>query len=378
MAETLQKLQVELSPTRIEVEPGANPVEATITLQNLGNVVEQYSADVVGLDPEWFTAPVASVALFPQDRDQLRVTFHPPKRTGVKAGTYPFKVVVRARSGAQEETVEGVLDVRGFAVFRLDLVPRRLTSRSGKFRLDIANSGTADVLLTLEARDQEDACRFKLGADATSQVRAGSSSQLPVRVIPKKRPWVGPDATYDFVVSARPQDARGDAQTTSGQYTYHPYFPSWAPLRRLGMFAALLLVLLIVFEILVASGVLGGAAEEFPRRMEIAGAQIKGFVCRAPGIDRLCGPSGIAAQPTPNPDRCEFKFGFLQAWQTNNDLVGPCTTDAAYDSFGNGVQYTTYGTLWWLKASNTVYLFRNDSVYVFIEGKPRLLDGSGR
>ena len=90
MTETLQKLLVELSPSRIEVEPGSAPVEATLTLQNLGNVVEQYTADVVGLDAEWFTAPVASIALFPQDRDQLRVSFHPPKRVGVKAGTYPF------------------------------------------------------------------------------------------------------------------------------------------------------------------------------------------------------------------------------------------------------------------------------------------------
>jgi hypothetical protein len=55
-----------------------------------------------------------------------------------------------------------------------------------------------------------------------------------------------------------------------------------------------------------------------------------------------------------------------------------CTTDAAYDSFGNGVQYSTVGVMWWLKASNTVYLFRGDSVYLFVEGKPRLLDGSGR
>src|SRR6266705_2501179 len=103
MADTLQRLQVELGPSRVEVEPGATPAEATVTLQNLGNVV--------GLDPEWFTAPVASVALFPQDRDQLHLTFHPPRRPGVKAGTYPFKVVVRARSGAPEESVEGILDV---------------------------------------------------------------------------------------------------------------------------------------------------------------------------------------------------------------------------------------------------------------------------
>jgi hypothetical protein len=377
MADTLQSLQIELSPAQIEVEPGATPVEATVTLQNLGNVVEQYTADVVGLDPEWFTAPVASVALFPQDRDQLRITFHPPKRTGIKAGTYPFKVVIRARSGAQEESVDGVLDVRGFAVYRLDLVPRRQTARTGKFKLQVVNTGTADVNLVLDGRDQDDGCEFKLANNDAPRVRAGATVDLPVVVRPKKRPWVGPDQTYDFTLSARPQDARGDAQTVTGQFTYHPFMRSWALLRRIGLIFGILFLLLLLFEILAAMGIIGGAAEEFPRRTAIAAAQVKGFVCRAPGIDRLCGPT-TAPQPAANVEHCSFQFGFLEAAQTAPDLVGACTTDAAYDSFGNGVQYTNFGTLWWLKASNTVYLFRNDSVYLFFDNRVRLLDGSGR
>jgi hypothetical protein len=397
MADTLQRLLVELSPTRLEVEPGASPGEATITLQNLGNVVEQYSADVVGLDAEWFTAPVASVSLFPQDRDQLRVSFHPPKRTGIKSGTYPFRVVVRARSGAQEETVEGVLEVRGFAVYRLDLVPRRQTARTGRFRLQVANTGTADVVLALEAHDQEDACRFKLANSDTPQVRAGATADLPVVVTPKKRPWVGVDQTYEFSIAARPADSHVDGpaatpsagsapaswgssnvQTTAGQFTYHPYLRTWGPIRLAALILGGLVVVLLAWEIAVASGAWGGVADEFPQRMDVAGAQVHGFLCRAPGIGHFCAPETIGAVPVANPGGCEFKYGFLQAWQGQADLVGVCTTDAAYDSFGNGVQYSTVGVMWWLKASNTVYLFRGDSVYVFVEGKPRLLDGSGR
>jgi hypothetical protein len=50
----------------------------------------------------------------------------------------------------------------------------------------------------------------------------------------------------------------------------------------------------------------------------------------------------------------------------------------AYDDFGNGVQYSQKGVLFWLKESNTVYLFTGDSVYAYVQDKPRLLDGSGR
>jgi hypothetical protein len=377
MADTLQRLQIELGQSHIEVEPGAAPVEATVTLQNLGNVVEQYTAEVVGLDPEWFTAPVGSVALFPQDRDQLHLSFHPPRRNGVRAGTYPFKVVVRARSGAQEESVDGVLDVRGFAVYRLDVTPRRQTARTGKFKLQVANTGTADVVLAVEARDQEEACRFKLGRDATLKVAAAGAAEMGVQLVPKSRPWVGPDRTYDFTLSARPVDARGDPQSTAAQFTYHPFLPSWRPIRRIGIVVGLLLLLLVVFEVAVATGVWGTVGDEFPRRMSVAGAQVHGFFCRMPGIDRVCGPGSVAARPTPNAT-CEYQFGFRDASLAQPVLIGQCTTDAAYDMFGNGLQYTDYGVLFWTKATNTVYFFRGDSVYVFPPGaQPRVLDGPG-
>ena len=48
-----------------------------------------------------------------------------------------------------------------------------------------------------------------------------------------------------------------------------------------------------------------------------------------------------------------------------------------YDEFGNGLQYTKKGAMFWLKASNTVYFFTGDSVYAYVQDKPHLLDGSG-
>src|ERR1700680_1742773 len=81
-------LTVELNPPRVEMEPGGAPVEVVATLQNLSNVVEQYAIEVSGLEAEWYTAPVTSVSLFPQDRDQVRITLHPPRRPGLRAGSY--------------------------------------------------------------------------------------------------------------------------------------------------------------------------------------------------------------------------------------------------------------------------------------------------
>ena len=119
----VDELHVEMTPSRIEIEPGATPVEAVVAIQNLGPVVEQYTVEVSGLDSDWYTAPVASIGLFPQDKEQVRVRFHPPRRQGLRAGAYPFQIIVRGRSGARELALDAVLDVRGFAVFRVEHGP---------------------------------------------------------------------------------------------------------------------------------------------------------------------------------------------------------------------------------------------------------------
>jgi len=63
-SETSDGLRIELNPTSAEMLPGASPVEVTLSVHNRSRVVEQCTIDVVGLDPDWFTNPSRSVALF--------------------------------------------------------------------------------------------------------------------------------------------------------------------------------------------------------------------------------------------------------------------------------------------------------------------------
>src|ERR1700704_5165122 len=105
-SETSEGLRIELSPTHVEVLPGASPVEVTLSVHNRSRVVEQCTVDVVGLDSDWFTNPSRSVALFPGDSDRLSFTLHVPARDGLRAGEYPFGVVARSRSSGSEWRVE--------------------------------------------------------------------------------------------------------------------------------------------------------------------------------------------------------------------------------------------------------------------------------
>jgi hypothetical protein len=363
---------LELNPPRVEMEPGGTPVEIVATLQNLSNVVEQYAIEVSGLEAEWYTAPVTSVSLFPQDRDQVRITLHPPRRPGLRAGAYPFRVVARARSGSGQGSASGVLDVRGVAIYRIvDLVPRRLTARgSGTYRVQIVNTGAADVRLGLEGSDPDGQCTFRFPKQAEPLVAAGGKGEYPMVVKPRKRPWIGPERSFEFIVSARPIDARGEPQVVSGQFTHKPLFrtlPIWPVLKWVLIALALLAVVIVLFVI--------GIPQEFGRRSQVATAQACGSLRTVPVIGGMC---SRPSQLPPIASDCAFQFGFKDFAEAEAAMVGPCTTNVIYDDYGNGLQYTKKGVMFWLKESNTVYFFTGDSLYVFFQDKPRLLDGSGR
>src|ERR687885_133722 len=61
MTVSSERVSIELTPARVEMEPGGSPVEVVVTIQNLSDVVEQYAVELSGLDADWYTAPVTRV-----------------------------------------------------------------------------------------------------------------------------------------------------------------------------------------------------------------------------------------------------------------------------------------------------------------------------
>src|SRR5438132_974168 len=204
-------LLVELNPARIPMDASGAPVELLVTIRNLGDVVDQYAVEIIGLDSDWFTPP-SSVGLFPQDTQEVRISLHPPGAS-VRKGNYPFRVLVRSRGGAAEESAQGVLEVGGAARLRLEVTPRQHTARRfGTFKVQVSNSGTADVEVVLEGRDAEEACEVRFPHADRLLVPASAAATTSVRIRPKKRPWVGPEHTYNFAVSARSQSGGAEPQ----------------------------------------------------------------------------------------------------------------------------------------------------------------------
>ncbi len=468
---TSQTLHVALNPSRIEVEPGGPPVEATITLRSRSEVVEQYTVELVGIDPSWFDLPVTSVGLFPHDQDQLKVIFRVPAQAGSQAGTYPIRLIIRS-SGSQArqaqtsppapaptlpsnqagpsggaappveagsrgspeqaalgdiaalfgpsgadtldsraagtpasqapltpapvesgsagvpagrlslpsptiQVVEATLDVRVVAVYQLDLIPREQAGRGrGTFQLQITNAGAADLRLALMARPGDGSGRVDLPQGASSLVPARQRLMLPVILTPTRSRWVGPEQAYAFSITVRPQDARGEPQTISGRYLHRPWIASWEPVRtatrRFARPAGIVLLALGLLLLLLLAHV--------PAR--IAGGMRAAGQATGQAASQLAAALPLPGRHSPEEPRAAKQCtldprvaGFSEA---DAPLVGQCASSMAIDRFGNGVQNTTNGVLFWLKASDTVYFFSGDSVYVLIDGRFRLLRGSGR
>ena len=87
------KMEVTVAPTTFALAAG-DTVEATTTIRNLGQSVDQLTLNIDGLDPSWYTLPVSSVALFPNDQDNLKIILHPPKIPETKSGFYYLHVIV--------------------------------------------------------------------------------------------------------------------------------------------------------------------------------------------------------------------------------------------------------------------------------------------
>jgi hypothetical protein len=360
-------LQVDLNPARITMDASGEPVELLVVVRNLGDVVDQYSVEISGLDSDWF-APPPSIGLFPQDTETVRINLHPP-RAALRKGNYPFRVLVRSRGGAAEESAEGMLEIGGAARLRLDVTPRQHTAhRYGTFKVQVANSGNADVQVVLDGRDAEETCDVRFPGDNTLLVPADSAATTTVRVRPRKRPWVGAEHTFNFAVTARPQSVGPEPQTAPAQFTHKPWLRSWAPLRTVAFVVVGLAIVLVVLSVLVSVDV----PEKFPGRFQVALAVLRGSACGVPALAGICPPDALAAVPEID-EHCSYSPPFQDYVDADSTLIGACRSRVGYDGFGNGMQFSANGVLFWQKNSDTVYFLNTDSAYALLQQKSQLL-----
>jgi hypothetical protein len=226
------RIKVKLNPVALQVNAGGEPIEASITVQNLGDIVDRFSFQLDGLDSSWYTLSEPDVSLFPNDRAQVQIKFQVPKKAGIKSGAYPFNLRVVSGSNPDEHTVvQGSLEVSPLAEFHLDMSPKRVETRKhAEYRITLANSGTADLTFDLKARDTEEGCRFWF-TPQNPVVPAWQTVVVKLTGQPKRRPWLGENKPYNFTLAANVQ-GKTESKSLNGELIYRPRWRSLRPLWR--------------------------------------------------------------------------------------------------------------------------------------------------
>jgi hypothetical protein len=353
----------------VRMEAGSPEVVVKLNIQNTTVVLDQFPIQVTGLEASWLTPPPVEVGLFPGEVRDVEFKLHPPRNTSVKTGTYTFQVHVRSRANNVAQSISGVLQVTGEPRLRVELTPRQRAGRGqATFNLNIVNGGDGDARAVLEGNDEEAACDFRFQPSEATLVAAGRSVSARVVVRARKRPWVGRDHAYNFQILAGLLDSNAQGAEATAQFTHHPYIGGWAPIIK-GLFA---LVALVIVGVALRVISLTNLPPQLAGHVKVSLAQTLGNTCTVQQLLEFCSVERFAAEPSMTLD-CTFDQPFEEFVGAQAALIGECRSESAYDGFGNGLQYSANGVLFWQKDSNTVYFFTGPRVYAYLAGKSELL-----
>src|SRR5262245_21727940 len=85
----------------VSVDPGSE-VRVQIRVRNTGQVVDQFTLQVLGAAAEWSSVEPATVSLFPGREEAATVWFRPPRTSAVPAGELPFAVRVTSHEDPED------------------------------------------------------------------------------------------------------------------------------------------------------------------------------------------------------------------------------------------------------------------------------------
>lgn len=238
-------IRVSITPQAIEVQPGGNAVEASVAMQNMGGIVDQYSINVDGLPTTWYKLSSVSVALFPGDTGDAKVTIRPPK--DARAGVHQFGVVVTSLADeSQTSRAEATLTIRAAGTWTMDVAPKKVIGRAARYTITLRNGLNDSVALQLAAADADGTARFRF-SQTTVQLAPGETALVELRAGAKRSGLIGQPKSYTFRVKA--QTGQGDVKALPVEFVHKPRFASLGGFRRL--LVPLLLVALIVSAVTV-------------------------------------------------------------------------------------------------------------------------------
>jgi len=217
---------VSLQMPQQPAEPGRS-LDATIIIQNRGDVVDQLTIQVGGVPPDWIHLSQQSIPLFPGDQDQVTLGFQPPRTADAVAGTHRITIWVQSKEHpGQYTSVQDTLQVNQFHRTTLDIKPKRASTRKdATYRLRLTNEGNAPASHQFTAKDDEQGLEYRFARPSIT-LQPGQSADIALTIQPKEQKKIGGAKPHNFTVNALPT-GDGEGATVTGQLVHTPLIPIW-------------------------------------------------------------------------------------------------------------------------------------------------------
>ncbi len=170
-------VNVSVSPKSISVGPGESG-QVAVNLRNTGQIVDQFTVSIDGLDSKWYSLPVSSVALFPNDEDQIKIMLQPPVQ-GATTGRFPFRLrVVSQENPGEPAIIDLSLDVQ--AALPVALVISQISAgRRSHYHLLATNAANRESILELKTESPYKKLKLTL-SQKTLKVPASGRAEVEI------------------------------------------------------------------------------------------------------------------------------------------------------------------------------------------------------
>jgi len=192
-----------LAQDTLATDPGGQ-VRTRVTVRNVGDIVAQYRVEVLGEAARWSTVVPQHVSVLPGESEEqtVEIVFRPPPAPAAPVGTIPFGVrCVSLENRDVAAVVEGdvvVSPIQGLEVRLRGDGPKG--ARAGRFRVELRNTGTTDLTVTLEVADAAELLRFVL-APQVVEVPAGRTVPALLAVQARNPKLLGKPVPHAFTVT---------------------------------------------------------------------------------------------------------------------------------------------------------------------------------
>lgn len=195
-------------------------------VRNTGNVVDQFTLEVLGDTRPFASVQPPQISLFPGAEQTVDIVFHPAKVSTVTAGVKPFAIRALSSEDPQGSSVEeGVIEVFRFDDRTAELLPRTSKGkRAATHELAFDNRGNAPVNVRFSGLDPESQLGFDFSPPGVV-AEPGTAQFVKVKVRPAKSFWRGTPKTYPFIISV---DEDGQAPVAvDGTMVQEAKLPKW-------------------------------------------------------------------------------------------------------------------------------------------------------